>query len=139
GHFADGLRRTLRRDAPQVFDALRYICDETSDDSRDRAAQLLAPYAERVEFLRLRDIAHTLDAAVVFSNELLDALPVHRVVLRGGKLREMYVDVDGRGNFVWAEGEPSSPRLAEHFERTGVTLAEGQAAEVNLEAEEWVG
>ena len=72
GHFADGILRTLRRDAPQVFDALRYIFDETSDDSRDRAAQLLTPYAERVEFLRLRDIAHTLDAAVVFSNELLD-------------------------------------------------------------------
>ena len=59
--------------------------------------------------------------------------------MRGGELRELYVDVDERENFVWAEGEPSSPRLAEHFERTGVTLAEGQAAEVNLEAEEWVG
>src|SRR5205814_5156566 len=78
GHFAHGVLRTLRRDAPQVFDALHYIFDEASDDSRSRAESLLAPFAERVEFQRLRDIARTLDAAVVFSNELLDALPVHR-------------------------------------------------------------
>ena len=139
GHFADGVLRTLRRDAPHVFDALRYIFDEASDDSRNLAESLLAPFAGRVEFRRLHDIARSLDEAVVFSNELLDALPVHRVVVRGGELRELYVDVDERENFVWAEGEPSSPRLAEHFERTGVTLSEGQAAEVNLEAEEWVG
>ncbi|HST53636.1 MAG TPA: SAM-dependent methyltransferase [Pyrinomonadaceae bacterium] len=138
GHFARGVLQTLRRDAPQVFSNLRYIFDETSDDSRRRAAALLAPFAERVEFRSPPDIASTLDALIVFSNELLDAFPVNRVVMRGGKLRELYVEANAAGNFVWVEDAPSTPRLAEHFGRMNVTLPEGWIAEVNLEAEEWI-
>jgi len=139
GRFAHGLLSTLRRDAPQLFNSLRYVFDEASADSRRRAAALLAPFAGRVEFRPITSFERPLDAAVIFSNELLDALPVHRVLVRGGLLREAYVGVDERsGDFVFVEGEPSTPRLAEHFRRLGVTLAEGQWAEVNLAAGEWV-
>jgi SAM-dependent MidA family methyltransferase len=138
GHFARGVLQTLRRDAPQVFSSLRYVFDESSEDSRSRAASLLAPFAERVEFRSLQDIDGTFDAAIVFSNELLDAFPVNRVVMRGGELRESYVELDGDGNFVWAEGATSTAELAEHFRQIDVELSEGQFAEVNLEAEEWL-
>src|SRR5437764_179150 len=43
GHFAHGVLQTLRRDTPHVFSKLRYIFDEASEDSRRRAAALLAP------------------------------------------------------------------------------------------------
>ncbi|HEV7890252.1 MAG TPA: SAM-dependent methyltransferase [Pyrinomonadaceae bacterium] len=152
GRFTRVALDTLRRDAREVFDSLRYVFDEASPDARARAAALLAPHAERVEFRSIRDLtveARNVNAAsqnpapqpgafVIFSNELLDALPVHRVVMRAGSLRELYVVEDVRGGFAWEEGEPSTPRLAEHFARFGVTLGEGQFAEVNLEAEEWV-
>lgn len=167
GHFAHGLLQTLRRDAPHVFDSLRYVFDEPSADSRARAAALLAPFAERVEFrrltgfsegepparrdltnllggegiaetLELEDFAGPLENVIVFSNELLDAFPVHRVSMRGGRLRETFVGLGARGEFVWVEGEPSTPRLAEHFERAGLSLAEGQAAEVSFDVEAWV-
>ena len=55
--FAHGVLKTLRRDAPRVFDSLRYVFDEASADSRARAAALLAPFAARVEFRRLADFA----------------------------------------------------------------------------------
>ncbi|HEX8720726.1 MAG TPA: class I SAM-dependent methyltransferase [Pyrinomonadaceae bacterium] len=139
GDFAHRVLQTLQRDAPRVFDSLRYVFDETSADSRDRAAALLSPFAERVEFRRPSDVARPLGAAVVFSNELLDALPVHRVTARGGRLRESYVAADGGGGFAFVEGEPSTPLLAEHFRAAGVTLAEGQTAEVCLEAGGWLG
>jgi SAM-dependent MidA family methyltransferase len=138
GHFAHGVLRTLSRDAPNVFSKLRYVFDETSDDSRRSTVQLLAPFGETVEFRRLQDIKEPLDPIIVFSNELLDAFPVNRVVTRDGELRELYVDVDGEGDFVWVEGPPSTPRLAEHFEQMGAAPSEGQFAEVNLEAEEWM-
>jgi SAM-dependent MidA family methyltransferase len=140
GHFGHGLLQTLRRDAPHVFDSLRYIFDEPSADSRARAATLLAPFAERVEFRRLTDLSEgePLENVIVFSNELLDAFPVHRVSMRGGRLREMFVGCDAHGEFVWVEGEPSTPRLTEHFERAGLSLAEGQTAEVSLDVEAWV-
>jgi SAM-dependent MidA family methyltransferase len=139
GRFAHGVLATLGRDAPHVFDSLVYVFDEAGADSRERAAALLSPFAERVEFRRASEIMRPLDAAVAFSNELLDAFPVHRVTARGGGLRESYVGLSEEGgDFVFVEGEPSTPRLAEHFRRLGVTLAEGQSAEVNLDAGEWL-
>lgn len=138
GRFADGVLRTLRRDAPHVYESVRYVSDETSADSRSRAAELLAPFAERVEFRRLSEVTDRLDHALIFSNELLDAFPVHRVTVRGGRLLESYVGLSDGGDFVFVEDEPSTPRLAEHFGRLGVTLGEGQVAEVNLEVADWL-
>ncbi len=139
GRFAHGVLGTLRRDRPEVFDSLRYVFDEAGADSRERAAALLSPFSDRVEFRRASELERPLDAAIIFSNELLDAFPVHRVTMRGGLLREAYVGVsDDGGGFAFVEGEPSTPHLAEHFGRMGVTLAEGQTAEVNLDAGAWL-
>jgi SAM-dependent MidA family methyltransferase len=138
GRFAHGVLRSLRRDAPHVYESTRYVFDETSADSRQRAAALLAPFAERIEFRSLSEIQDKLEHAILFSNELLDALPVHRVTVRDGRLLESYVGLDVDDGFIYVEGEPSTPRLAEHFERLGSTLAEGQVAEVNLEVSGWL-
>jgi SAM-dependent MidA family methyltransferase len=138
GRFAHGVLTTLRRDAPHVYESLRYVFDESSADSRERAAALLSPFADRVEFRRLSEIDGPLDAAVVFSNELLDAFPVHRVTVCGGRLRESFVGLDDGGAFVFVEGEPSTPRLGEYVRRMGGPLDEGQVVEVNFEAGEWV-
>lgn len=138
GLFARGVLEILRRDHPPVFRATRYLIDEVGPDSRARAVHNLARFGGAVEFARLADDGPPLDAAVVFSNELFDAFPVHRVVVRGGRLLEACVGADEGGRFVWVEREPSTPRLAAHFARLGVSLVEGQAAEVNLEAEGWL-
>lgn len=138
GRFAHGVLQTLRRDAPHVYESLRYVFDDVSADSRRRAAELLAPFSERVEFRRLSEIDERLGHVVLFSNELLDAFSVHRLTVRGGRLLESYVGLDDGGGFVFVEGEPSTPRLAEHFERLGVTLEEGQVAEVNLDVAGWL-
>ena len=138
GRLAHGVLKTLRRDAPHVYERSRYVFDETSADSRLRAAELLAPFAERVEFRSIAEITDGLEHAVVFSNELLDAFPVHRVTVRGGSLLESFVGLNDDGNFIFVEGEPSTPRLAGHFGRLGVTLEEGQVAEVNLDVSDWL-
>ena len=75
-------------------------------------------------------------ADVVLANEYLDALPVHRVV-QDGELHEAYVGwLDGWFGEV-IDG-PSTPALAQHLEADGVTLAEGQRAEIGLAAELWM-
>jgi SAM-dependent MidA family methyltransferase len=138
GRFAHGVLKTLRRDAPHVYESIHYTFDEAGADSLRRAAELLAPFAERVEFRRLSEIKEKLDAAVIFSNELLDAFPVHRVTMRAGRLLESYVGLDDNSTFIFVEDEPSTPRLAEHLGHYGVTLEEGQVAEVNLEVSDWL-
>ncbi|HEY0377077.1 MAG TPA: SAM-dependent methyltransferase [Pyrinomonadaceae bacterium] len=139
GHFARGVLQTLRDDYPRVFAATRYVIDERSADARSRAVVLLRDFAARVRFQNGSDINAPVSFGVVVANELLDAFPVHRATVRGGRLRELYVVWDdGEGKFAWAEDEPGPPRLAQFLARSDVTLSEGQTAEINLEAEEWL-
>jgi SAM-dependent MidA family methyltransferase len=138
GDFAVIVLETLAHDHPRVFGVTRYVIDEIGEASRARIAARLAPFADRVEFRSLNESDAPPCEGVVFSNELIDALPVHRVRVMGGRLRELCVGLDGAGKFSWVEREPSTPRLAEHFARLGVSLSEGQCAEVNLEADDWI-
>jgi SAM-dependent MidA family methyltransferase len=71
------------------------------------------------------------------SNELLDAMPVHRVKRENGDLREIYVAV-GNDGFCEQAGPLSSSKLAQYFEEEGVVLREEQYAEVCLEAGAWI-
>lgn len=73
----------------------------------------------------------------VVANEFLDALPFHRVIQRSGKLLERYVTWRD-GWFAEEERTPSTPELAAHLAADGVTLAEGQVAEICLAAPRWV-
>jgi SAM-dependent MidA family methyltransferase len=67
----------------------------------------------------------------------VDAFPVHRVVATKDGLDEIYVDVDG-DRFVETREVPSTPDLEAYFKRLKIRLAEGQRAEVNLEAARWI-
>jgi SAM-dependent MidA family methyltransferase len=138
GHFAAGVLETLQRDYPKTFAATRYLIDEASPDAIERARIALAPFTQRVEFCRLTEMAAPTETAIIFANELLDALPLHRVIVRDGQLWELCVGCDAVGGFVWVERSPSTPRLAAYFQRLQIKLAEGQRAEVNLSALDWI-
>jgi SAM-dependent MidA family methyltransferase len=141
--FAQMALSTLARDFPRVFAATRYVIEEINNSALDAARVKLAPFLDRVEFRSFDDSEAAssnegMSEGVVFSNELIDALPVHRVVLRDGRLRELCVGLDAHENFTWVEREPTTPRLAERFARFEISLSEGQRAEVNLACEEWL-
>ncbi|MBI5193280.1 MAG: SAM-dependent methyltransferase [Nitrospirae bacterium] len=100
------------------------------------------------------------------SNELVDAFPVHLVEMSGGELNEVYVGIQneppmssgltkdnenpplslrgGMGGlfsdkaFTEILGTPSTSEINKYFERMGITLEEGQRAEVNLKAIDWM-
>jgi SAM-dependent MidA family methyltransferase len=115
------------------------VIDEVSSGSRARAAERLRPFANRVQFQSIDEVE--INPGVVFSNELLDAFPVHRIVLYGGEFREFYVTVDENGKFAWlleALSPALSPRLEGYFEEAGGRPGDGQVIEVSLEIENWV-
>jgi len=138
GHFAHGLLRTLKQDFPATFSATRYAIDERSVDARERIKERLCEYADQIEFQSLADSSAPVSDGILFANELLDAFPVHRVKMHEGKLCELFIGLDEAGNFIWTEREPSLPQLALHLSRSGVELAEGQIAEINLDIEAWI-
>ncbi|HMM43628.1 MAG TPA: SAM-dependent methyltransferase, partial [Thermomicrobiales bacterium] len=67
-------------------------------------------------------------------NELLDALPVHRLVVRDGELAEAYATWR-EGWFAEELGPLSDARLAEPL--AGLPLVEGQRLEVSPAAADW--
>jgi SAM-dependent MidA family methyltransferase len=139
GDFARVALETLEREHPRVFRATRYGLVEISADARTRASANLAAFSDRIEFYegdRWRELSF--ECGVIFSNELLDAFPVHRVLMRDGQLRELCVGLNDACDFTWSEQEPTTTRLAKHFARLDTALAEGHVAEVNLAAEEWI-
>lgn len=120
-----------------------YFILELSAELRARQAQTLA---ERVPSLTGR--VHWLDTlpeagfrGVVLGNELLDAMPVQRFVVRPDGPRALGVAWED-GHFVWREGEPGEPRLVERIKEIGHIQAQplppGYVSEVNLAAEDWV-
>lgn len=74
-------------------------------------------------------------AGIVFSNELLDAFPVHRLIQTDDGLSEFYVAVED-DRFVWTTGPLSTPKLAEFCRE--FSFVDGQVFEVNLEIDRWL-
>jgi SAM-dependent MidA family methyltransferase len=71
------------------------------------------------------------------SNELVDAFPVHRVVFDQGSLKE--ICLNHKNNQLEEEWrEPSDPRISDYLRSMNVALEEGQKAEVNLQALNWM-
>lgn len=136
GTLACGILRTLQSSYPHVFAATSYVIDEISSSSRDLAKKRLQQFGERVAFKKLDEVE--IDPGVVFSNELLDAFPVHRVTMRGGTLKELFLDVSEDGTFEWLPAAPSTPRLIEHFAELEIHPPDAQVVEVNLEIDGWL-
>ena len=75
---------------------------------------------------------------VVIANEVLDALPVHRVRHRGTELRELAVDIAPDGALTEVDVPPSTPAIAERLAEEGIALVDGQTAEVCLALDGWI-
>ncbi len=133
GHVLEFAARELR----DFYGALRYVAVERSAARRAAQAAGLASHAAAGHAFSAAELPATIPAGCVFSNELHDALPVHRVVREHGALREIYVGLEG-GEFREQHGPLSTPALAEYFAAQGIELQEGQQAEAGLEACEWI-
>jgi len=128
--------RTSRDQFPSRFIETRYVVYELSNDARRRAQERLIEFGERVQFCSEWDSV-SVRSGIYFSNELLDAFPVHRVVMDQGGLSEFYVDVDSDGRFVWSTGPLSTPRLEEFITANSIELAPRQTIEISLGIDDW--
>ena len=134
GVLARDILSWARRTAPDFAAATTYTIVEVSPRLAERQRERLAAegLAERARWLGDLPTSVT---GVIFSNELLDALPVHRVAVRDGTLREVYVTWDGAA-FTEELRDPS-PEVSGYFERLVLLPGEGCYAEANPAAAEW--
>ncbi|MEP7151529.1 MAG: SAM-dependent methyltransferase [Nitrospira sp.] len=119
---------------------LRYILIERSAAMRTLQQNYLAPWVGQTGHVtwidRLEDLPTDSITGLFFSNELVDAFPVHRIAVIDGKLQEIYVD--------WREDRftevyrPLSAELAAYVREGAITLPEGYRTEINLAATRWM-
>ncbi len=115
---------------------VRYLIYEISPRLRDEQQQLLSHYAH-VTWVNERELESASFTGILFSNELLDAFPVHRVLREGRTWQELYVTLHGEA-FAWTLGELTRPEIARYFEEIGIELDDGQIADVAFDIVPWL-
>ncbi|HET9435449.1 MAG TPA: SAM-dependent methyltransferase [Candidatus Limnocylindrales bacterium] len=135
GSLAAGILDGLARSGSGLRAALRYRVAELAP-SRDTEV------AARLDSLDAGGVLETDDGApvtgAILANEVLDALPVHRVEGRPDGLVELYVGLGDDDELTTVEGPASTPALAARLASEGVRLAPGQRAEVCLALDGWM-
>ncbi|WP_058301851.1 class I SAM-dependent methyltransferase [Gorillibacterium timonense] len=141
GRTAGAILDTWRREWPELYPQLSYILIEKSPYHRTEQIERLAAHADRIavmseqeweEWGRHSGIFH-------FSQELLDAFPIHRLVWENKELKELFVEWDDtRSGFREVYQPCTNSLIHDYLRRHGIRLAEGQQVEVNLEAEQWL-
>lgn len=118
----------------------QYFILERSAELRERQQQTIqqqCPHlAERISWPD--DFPENFNGIVV-ANELLDALPVHRVTKQHGQWQELGVQWNDK--FDWTYREISQPRLQQRLqdiEAEQGELADGYTTEINLAADDWI-
>jgi SAM-dependent MidA family methyltransferase len=137
GALAVGLLTGLRDAASPLLEAIRYrpVELEPARIAAFRAGLVAAGFATRLEEPSGDDDAPT---GAVVANEVLDALPVHRVIGRPSRLRELLVGLDGAARFESVEADPTTDELADRLAVEGIDLEDGQAAEICLGIDGWL-
>lgn len=112
---------------------------ELSGGLRARQQQTLE---ERIPHLleRVRWLEHLPDSpfqGVVVANEVVDAIPVERFIVRQGRTLPLGVSTNPDGALTWSESHEDAPSLVpEDIETTG--LAEGYCSEWRPAATSWI-
>ena len=104
----------------------RYAILEPSADLRQRQRERLQARLAPALFARVEWLDGPIQDAwdgVLFANEVIDALPTPRFVVRAGEVLEECVALDGEGRFVRAE-QPADPLLSAAVRRIEAQLPE---------------
>ncbi|HEX8680636.1 MAG TPA: SAM-dependent methyltransferase, partial [Chthoniobacterales bacterium] len=136
GQFAHDVLHAASTGHSEFFAALRYAVVEPFEVLRERQAATLVEFREKLTW---HDALGQLPpfTGVHFSNELIDAMPVHLVKWTGSEWLERHVGLRG-DEFVLIDQPLSDLRLDRHLHAITTPLPAGYETEVNLAALSWI-
>jgi SAM-dependent MidA family methyltransferase len=132
GTLARNIVKRLEQAAPDLYHNLRVILIETSPYHRRLQAEALQEFKGDLHiYASLEEAAaHTRVEGVVYSNEWLDAFPVHLAEKTASGWREVWV-TEREGGFGETLGDVT-PELAEFLNQVDRQLPRGMRIEANL-------
>ena len=132
GVFAADIVNFANSHFPRLSEAIRYITiDRTAFSDRSHGM-------DGIEWIRSTGLPVGGVVGCVLSNELLDAMPVHRFVVKDGRLREVYVELDTGGGFSERFDAPSTDAIAGGVSSVRRLLQDGFRGEFNPRLSSWV-
>ncbi|NJK48764.1 class I SAM-dependent methyltransferase [Candidatus Gracilibacteria bacterium] len=145
GLLASDILSYLQKNAPNLLATLEYIIVEQAEGLIERQQDLLKFWIDNnvnISWKSWQDISEESLVGCLFSNELVDALPVHQIILANNQLKEIYIQYS-QDKFLEIIDEVSTPKLAEYFHLIDIDLsskayADGYRTEVNLLALDWL-
>ncbi|MBF2058027.1 MAG: class I SAM-dependent methyltransferase [Cyanobacterium sp. T60_A2020_053] len=136
GNLAQNILNYLQAKYPTIYSLINYIIIEKSNVLIKRQQENITHGG--VRWLTWEDVEDNSIIGCFFSNELFDALPVHKVVKKDGQLKEIFVTY--QDNQIKEEIEHiSTVEIKEYFAENKINLTdesypEGYETEVNLSA-----
>jgi SAM-dependent MidA family methyltransferase len=119
----------------ETFHALQYIIVELNRETAENQRRLLSDFKENVRWVRtVKELPRI--RGCIFSNELLDAFPVHLVEMHD-ELKEVYVGYTNN-NFIELFKSVSSLRITNYFNVYLVNIPRGFRTEINLRIKDWL-
>jgi SAM-dependent MidA family methyltransferase len=116
-----------------LYENIRYCIIEKSETMRQKEKQLILHPRKVSWFKSIKDIGTV--KGCVFSNELLDNFPVHRVVMDNKELKELFVHYDNGFQEITF---PAKEELKEYLKEEQAELPSNYRTEINMEVRKWI-
>ena len=139
GRLACDIMDYLAEREADLYSCLNLMLVEKEPTLETAQGEMLAIHANKVTWLSPEEFSsgRFTFSGCLYSNELIDALPVQRVVMTEEGLQEIYVNLKDEA-FSEETGPLSTPAIKEYLSRIAVELQPGQQAEINLAAPIWL-
>lgn len=143
GRLAVDILNYLQRDRSDLISSLQYIIVEHSPQLKKQQQKLLQEFSElNLTWKSLSELPDDSVNGCFFSNELVDAFPVHLVTTDGNNLQEIYLTLQD-GNLAETTSTLSTPNIAAYFDLIDINLlneaySDRYRTEVNLAALDWL-
>lgn len=145
GILAKDILQYIKNNYSDFFKNLQYLIVEESQGLKNRQKKnlrSLTSHQHKIKWKSWAQIPKNSIIGCVFSNELIDAFPVHQIITDRGNLKEVFVAFKD-GKLVEKTGKISTPKIKEYFELIGLEFPstlypDGYRTEVNLAALDWL-
>ncbi|TYB33720.1 MAG: SAM-dependent methyltransferase [Flexistipes sinusarabici] len=137
GYLAKDILDYYKQEFPEIYSNLSYLIIEKSEYLTERQKELLKEHTDagKIEWRDFENFAYF--NGIFFSNELVDAFPVHRIINIDGEYKELYV-INHNNELQFYPDEISSPEIEEYMHQADVKLNNKQMGDISICAVDWI-
>lgn len=142
GQFAADVYTEWRRISSPLQSMAHYLFVEPLVPCQRAQKKIMEPHlmkGARVSWIKsLAELDSLSVTGVIFSNELVDSLPVRLIRYVEGQWREIYIGASGSGGDFYEVEGPLDEEGKQEVERWKIPAIEGYTTEIHIEARQWI-